>query len=49
MFRALLAHPQEVLHKGHLYIASVLCQLADTRAGVELVSPTPVPLHTTSQ
>jgi hypothetical protein len=28
MFRALLVHPQEALHKRHLYIVCVLCQLA---------------------
>jgi hypothetical protein len=28
MFRALLAHPQEVLHYGIWYIECVLCQLA---------------------
>jgi hypothetical protein len=28
MFRALVAHPQEALHKGTWYIACVLCQLA---------------------
>jgi hypothetical protein len=28
MFRALLAHPQEVYTSGTWYIASVLCQLA---------------------
>jgi hypothetical protein len=28
MFRALLAHPLEVLHKGTWYTACVLCQLA---------------------
>jgi hypothetical protein len=28
MFRALLAYPQEALHKGTWYIACVLCQLA---------------------
>jgi hypothetical protein len=28
MFRALLAHLQEVLHNGTWYIACVLCQLA---------------------
>jgi hypothetical protein len=41
MFPALLAHPQEVLHKRHLVycIACVLCQLAATMIGVELVSP----------
>jgi hypothetical protein len=43
MFRALLAHPQEVLHKRTWYIACVLCQVVATRIGVELVSPTPVP------
>jgi hypothetical protein len=48
MFRPLLAHPQEALHSGTWYIACVLCQLAATRTGVELVSPTPVPLHWTT-
>jgi hypothetical protein len=28
MFREVLAHPQEALHKGTWYIACVLCQLA---------------------
>jgi hypothetical protein len=31
MFGALLAHPQEALHKSTLYIACVLCQLAAPR------------------
>jgi hypothetical protein len=31
MFRALLAHPQEALHKSTWYIAYVLCQLAAPR------------------
>jgi hypothetical protein len=44
MFRALLAYPQEALHKRHL-VYCVLCQLAATRIGVELVSPTQVPLQ----
>jgi hypothetical protein len=30
MFRALLAHPQEVLKSGAWYIACMLCQLAAT-------------------
>jgi hypothetical protein len=37
MFRTLLAHPQEALTSGTWYIACVLCQLAATRIGVELV------------
>jgi hypothetical protein len=36
MFQALLVHPQEALHKRHLYIVCVLCQLPATRVGVEL-------------
>jgi hypothetical protein len=28
MFRALIDHPQEVLHNGTWYIACLLCQLA---------------------
>jgi hypothetical protein len=28
MFRVLLAHPQEALHREHWYIACVLCLLA---------------------
>jgi hypothetical protein len=28
MFLALLAHPQEALHKRHVVIARVLCKLA---------------------
>jgi hypothetical protein len=35
MFQALLAHPQEVLHKQHLVTVCVLCQSAATRIGVE--------------
>jgi hypothetical protein len=32
MFRALLVHPQEVLHKRHLvYCVRVLCQMAAPR------------------
>jgi hypothetical protein len=31
MFRALLAHPQEVLHNSIWYIVCVLCQLAVTQ------------------
>jgi hypothetical protein len=38
MFRALLAHPQEVLHSDTWYIACVLYQLAAARTEVELVS-----------
>jgi hypothetical protein len=36
MFRALLAHPQEVLPSGTGYIAFVVCLLAAKRIGVEL-------------
>jgi hypothetical protein len=32
MFRAILAHPQEVLHSITWYIACVLCQLAASGA-----------------
>jgi hypothetical protein len=45
MFRTLLAHPQEALHNDTWYIACVLCQLAATGIGVELVSKTPLPLR----
>jgi hypothetical protein len=38
MFRALLAHPQEVLHNVTWYIACVLCQLAEPG----LVQPTDI-------
>jgi hypothetical protein len=38
MFRALLAHPQKVCTSGTWYIACMLCQLAATRIGVELVN-----------
>jgi hypothetical protein len=40
MIRALLAHPYEGCTKGTWYIAYVLCQLAATSIGVELVSET---------
>jgi hypothetical protein len=36
MFRALLAHPQEALHRGTWYIA---CVLAATRIGMEHSNP----------
>jgi hypothetical protein len=40
MFRALLAHPQDVLHKQHLvYCVRIMS------VGVELVSQTPVSLQ----
>jgi hypothetical protein len=35
MFRALLAHPQEVYTNGTWYTACVLCQLTATSVGVE--------------
>jgi hypothetical protein len=38
MFRALLAHLQEALHSNNWYIACVLCLLAATSFGVELVT-----------
>jgi hypothetical protein len=46
MFRALLAPPQEALHKRHLvYCVRVMSFGCCTRTGVELVSETPVPLQ----
>jgi hypothetical protein len=43
MIRALLAHPQEALHKQHLVYCVRVISVGCTRIGVELVSPTPVP------
>jgi hypothetical protein len=37
MFQALLAHPQEVLHKPHLVYCVHAMSLGCTRIGVELV------------
>jgi hypothetical protein len=45
MFRALLAHPQEALHKQHLLYCVRVMSVGCTRFGVELVSPAPVPLQ----
>jgi hypothetical protein len=39
MFRALLAHPQEVLHKRHLVYCVRFMSVGCTRIGMELVSP----------
>jgi hypothetical protein len=36
MFRALLAHPQEMLHKRHLVYCVRVMSLGFTRIGVEL-------------
>jgi hypothetical protein len=36
-FRALLAHPQEVLNERHLYIACVQCQLAVPRLQFHII------------
>jgi hypothetical protein len=38
MFRALLAHPQEAPHKGHLVYCVRVMSVGGTRVGVELVS-----------
>jgi hypothetical protein len=38
MFRALLAHPQEVLHKRHLVYCVCVMSVGCSRFGVELVS-----------
>jgi hypothetical protein len=38
MFRALLAHPQEALHKRHLVYCVRVMSVGCTRIGVELVS-----------
>jgi hypothetical protein len=38
MYRAVLAHPQVVLHNSTWYIAFVSCLLAAARVGVELCS-----------
>jgi hypothetical protein len=40
MFRALLSHTQEGYTNGTCYIACMLCELAATRVGVELVLQT---------
>jgi hypothetical protein len=45
MFRASLAHLQEGSAQTTLGILRVCCELDATRIGVELVSPTPVPLQ----
>jgi hypothetical protein len=46
MFRALLAHPQQALHKRHLVYCVRVMTVCCTRTGVELVSvQTPVPLQ----
>jgi hypothetical protein len=45
MFLALLAYPQEVLHKRHLVYWVRVMSLATTSVGMELVSPTPVLLQ----
>jgi hypothetical protein len=37
MFRALLAHLQEALHKKNWYIVCVLCRLAATRVRVSSI------------
>jgi hypothetical protein len=38
MFRALLAHPQEVIHKRHLVYGVRIVSVGCTKIGVELVS-----------
>jgi hypothetical protein len=38
MFRKLLAHPQEALHKRHLVYCVLVMSVGCTRIGVELVS-----------
>jgi hypothetical protein len=47
MFRALLAQPQEALHKRHLLYCVRVMSVGCTRIGVELVSEAPVPLQST--
>jgi hypothetical protein len=42
MFRALLAHPQEVLHRRHLVYCVCVMSVGCTRIGVELVQPTDI-------
>jgi hypothetical protein len=42
MFRALLAHPQEVLYKRHLVYCVRVMSVGCTRIGVELVQPTDI-------
>jgi hypothetical protein len=42
MFRALLAHLQEVLHKRHLVYCLRVMSVGCTRIGVELVQPTDI-------
>jgi hypothetical protein len=39
MFRALLSHPQEALHKQHLVYCVRVMSVGCTRIGLELVSP----------
>jgi hypothetical protein len=41
MFRALLAHPQEALHKRHLVYCVRVMSVGYTKIGVELVSNIP--------
>jgi hypothetical protein len=45
MFRALLVHPQEVLHKRHLVCCVRVMSVGCTRIGVELMLQTPVLLQ----
>jgi hypothetical protein len=45
MFRELLAHPQEALHKRHLVYCVRVMSVGRNRIGVELMSPTLVPLQ----
>jgi hypothetical protein len=45
MFRALIAHPQEVLHKGNLVYCVGVMSVGCTRIMVEMMSDTPVPLY----
>jgi hypothetical protein len=42
MFRALLAHPQEGLHKRHMVYCLRVMSVGCTRIGVELVQPTDI-------
>jgi hypothetical protein len=48
-FRALLAHPQEVLHKRYLVYCLRVVSVGCTRIGLEIVSSTPVLVQPTDK